>query len=527
VTLAGALSAYAALNVAVAAAVVVLITIETLAPRLSSRVLLSMHYGMAMVVIACVVASSLLPAAEFFAPSARVWSSQDYQSLSTAAAPAGAYISLGSGTTNLDAGSVSQVWIAAVLALLAFGSVRVARDCAALRALRANSQCVRRHGRVRIWFNDRIAVPFSYWSPGGAHVVVPSDLVDKPRLVRMAIAHELQHHRQRDTVWLFFFRALTWACLLNPFVHLWTRRLGRMQEFSCDEAIAARRAWTTADYARCLLDVAARDLHGTHYRLAIHFIRFGDPNVLIRRIEKMLQTKTRMLTRSLQVGLMCAMTAIVAVSTFAANGAVQDRRITREQAEGMASRLSGESSFRVVINDQVLHELNRYAGTPQGREFMRSALQRFEGHRSAVVDTLARNGVPSELAAIPLVESGYQNLDSSKSALSAAGIWQFLPKTAMHFGLRVDAGADERLDAARETDAAARMLKADQLRFKDWQLAVLAFNAGAKGVQSAIDAANSRDAWALIRAGHENDVGYLARVHAAVLIAANPDVVAP
>jgi membrane-bound lytic murein transglycosylase D len=193
----------------------------------------------------------------------------------------------------------------------------------------------------------------------------------------------------------------------------------------------------------------------------------------------------------------------------------------------MATRLSGESGFRVVINDQVLHELNRYAGTPEGREFMRAALQRFEGHRSAVVTTLARHGVPTELAAIPIIESGYQNLDSSKSSLSAAGIWQFLPKTAVNFGLRVDSNLDERLNAARETDAAARMLSADQLRFNDWQLAVLAFNAGANGVQSSIDAVGSSDAWALIRAGRENDVGYLARVHAAVLIAANPDVVAP
>ena len=525
-TLAGALSAYAALNVAVVAAVVVLRAVESLVPRLGARALLSMHYGMAIVVVACVVAFSLLPAGEFFEPSARVWSAQDYRSFSTAA-PAGAYISLGSGNTNLDAGSVSQVWIAAVLALLAFGSIRFARDCAALRALRTTSQCIRRHGRVRLWFSDRIAVPFSYWSLSGAHVVIPSDLVDKSHLVRMAIAHELQHHRQRDTIWLYFFRALAWACLLNPFVHFWTRRLGRMQEFACDEAIAARSAWTTADYARCLLDVAARDLHGKHYRLAIHFIRFGDPNVLIRRIEKMLETRQKSLGRSLRVGMLCAMTAIVAVSTYAATGAVQDRRITREQAEGMATRISGESGFRVVINDQVLHELNRYAGTPEGREFMRASLQRFESHRSMVVATLARHGVPAELAAIPLVESGYQNLDSSKSAISAAGIWQFMPRTATVFGLRVDASEDERLDAARETDAAGRMLSADRLRFNDWQLAVLAFNAGANGVQGSIEAVGSRDAWALIRAGRENDVGYLARVHAAVLIAANPDMVAP
>ena len=32
----------------------------------------------------------------------------------------------------------------------------------------------------------------------------------------MVLAHELQHHRQRDTFWLYFFRVMSWLCLLNP-----------------------------------------------------------------------------------------------------------------------------------------------------------------------------------------------------------------------------------------------------------------------------------------------------------------------
>jgi hypothetical protein len=38
----------------------------------------------------------------------------------------------------------------------------------------------------------------------------------------------------------------------------------------------------------------------------------------------------------------------------------------------------------------------------------------------------------------------------------------------------------------------------------------------------ALDTTGGKDAWALVRAGSEGDTGYLARVHAAALIMANP-----
>jgi membrane-bound lytic murein transglycosylase D len=241
----------------------------------------------------------------------------------------------------------------------------------------------------------------------------------------------------------------------------------------------------------------------------------------------MLKPKSLQMVRPLQAGMVAALLVLMTAAAYAAGGWVQDRRVTRQQAEEMAQRVTGSGDFTVVVNDEVLHELNRYAGTPEGREFMRASLQRFEAQRSAVVSTLAKYGVPAELAAVPLVESGYRNLDASHNRIGSAGIWQFIPATARAFGLRVEGEIDQRLDPALLTDAAGRMLRADQLRFADWQLALMAFNMGNRGLQDAIDANGSRDAWTLVRAGAEGDRGYLARVHAAVLIAANPQAVAP
>jgi membrane-bound lytic murein transglycosylase D len=99
----------------------------------------------------------------------------------------------------------------------------------------------------------------------------------------------------------------------------------------------------------------------------------------------------------------------------------------------------------------------------------------------------------------------------------------FIAPTARNYGLRVDSQADERLNPARLTDAAMRYLKSNNLMFRDWLLAILAYNAGERAVSQAIHATGSRDAWTLVRRGYESDKDYLAKVMAAVLIMKNPD----
>ena len=228
-----------------------------------------------------------------------------------------------------------------------------------------------------------------------------------------------------------------------------------------------------------------------------------------------------------QLALVACLLAGMTAAAFAAGGWIQDRRVTAEDAAQMVASLPAGLEFPVVVNDEVLQELNRYAGTPQGREFMRAALKRLNENQDVVTPALARHRVPTELGAVPIVESGYQNLDETKNRIRGAGLWQFLPGTARAFGLRVDAEVDDRMSPAKLSDAAGRMLQADHLRFGDWQLALIAFNSGGEALKKAIESTGSRDAWTLVRAGVEGDKGYLARVHAAMIIAANPDMVSP
>src|SRR5206468_2285045 len=66
-----------------------------------------------------------------------------------------------------------------------------------------------------------------------------------------------------------------------------------------------------------------------------------------------------------------------------------------------------------------------------------------------------KQGLPEELALLPLVESSFENRSFSKAG--AAGIWQFTRSTGRLY-LRVNRKLDDRLDPMKSTQAAARLL---------------------------------------------------------------------
>ena len=239
----------------------------------------------------------------------------------------------------------------------------------------------------------------------------------------------------------------------------------------------------------------------------------------------MINVNTNKRGRSIGLAFGLAIVALMAGVAYASNGFVQDRRVSMADAQRFAVKAYRSSDFPVVVNELVLKQLNRYIGTPEGREFMRNALQRMENYRSVIEGKINGFRVPDELIAVPITESGYQNLTEGESNthMKAAGLWQFIPSTARNYGLRVDAQKDERLDVPLSTDAALRYLNSNKLRFNDWHLSVLAYNMGERAVQKGINETGSRDAWTLIRNGYEGDKDYLPKLMAAILIIKNPE----
>ena len=105
--------------------------------------------------------------------------------------------------------------------------------------------------------------------------------------------------------------------------------------------------------------------------------------------------------------------------------------------------------------------------------------------------------IPTELTRLPLVESSFNHLATSKAG--ASGIWQFVGGTGRKY-LLVDGPIDERRSPFKATMAAARLLKENHLiMYRSWPLAITAYNHGPAGVKKAARAARSRDIGTIVR----------------------------
>lgn len=112
-------------------------------------------------------------------------------------------------------------------------------------------------------------------------------------------------------------------------------------------------------------------------------------------------------------------------------------------------------------------------------------------------DILRGRGLPEQLIAVSLVESGFNPV--ARAPKGARGLWQLMPETALRFGLKTDGPLDERLDPVRSTRAAAQYLEELYREFGDWALALAAYNSGEARVRLALSAEHVRDFWELSR----------------------------
>ncbi|MCK5130781.1 MAG: LysM peptidoglycan-binding domain-containing protein [Candidatus Sabulitectum sp.] len=97
---------------------------------------------------------------------------------------------------------------------------------------------------------------------------------------------------------------------------------------------------------------------------------------------------------------------------------------------------------------------------------------------------LRSQGAPSDLAALPWVESSYYVGDYSR--VGAAGPWQFMSGTARHFRMNMTDEIDERYSWTASTRTASDYLLYLNRLFDDWHLALAAYNCGEGVVQRAL-----------------------------------------
>jgi soluble lytic murein transglycosylase-like protein len=182
--------------------------------------------------------------------------------------------------------------------------------------------------------------------------------------------------------------------------------------------------------------------------------------------------------------------------TLAAAVADKPWRKTPEVAAGAAGRSS------TTTNDPLVR--------------VRAAIQRIQQLRPTIEPILRQEGVPAELSAIVLVESGGQI--TVLSPKGARGVWQFMPGTARRYGLVVTADRDERVEVVKSTRAAARYLRDLHQQFGDWQLTFAAYNAGEHAVERAAARTGQRKFSSIQRALPQETRNYVPAVLNAMAI---------
>jgi membrane-bound lytic murein transglycosylase D len=175
----------------------------------------------------------------------------------------------------------------------------------------------------------------------------------------------------------------------------------------------------------------------------------------------------------------------------------------------------------IPLNAKVLQFVQLFGG--RLKSYLEDGMSRGARYLPMIQDVFRAEGLPLDLAYVPLIESAFK--PSAVSRAKAKGIWQFMRGTALENGLEHDWYIDERADPEKATRAAARYLKTLYGMFGDWHLALASYNGGPGRVQRAIKRSGRDDFWKLTATTKylpRETRDYVPLILAAVVVARNP-----
>jgi len=210
-------------------------------------------------------------------------------------------------------------------------------------------------------------------------------------------------------------------------------------------------------------------------------------------------------------------------------GVRQQEEFLQQEIKALLAEFGAEVySIPPEFEQQVQRYIEQYQGP--NRPHMVKALGEARHHLDTIRSAFQKDMLPPDLGYMVLVESAFNNQDSSPAG--AAGYWQFTPSTARAFGLKVTSEVDERLDLRKSTRAACQYMRELILDFgagSSVMLALAAYNSGPPRVKQAIrkvsDPIKQRDFWYLyrVRALPAETREYVPKVIAAMIIGRNPE----
>ena len=176
---------------------------------------------------------------------------------------------------------------------------------------------------------------------------------------------------------------------------------------------------------------------------------------------------------------------------------------------------------RQLDRPEVKEALERFLD--RERSFVQRGLDNSSAYLPIARAAIEKEGLPPGLVWLPLIESAYSVRAYSRTG--ACGIWQFMPQTGKWYDLRIDFWVDERRDPFKSSESAARHLGDLYRYYKNWELALAAYNAGMGSVNRAVRYGGTKNYWELCRRKllkRETRL-YVPRFYAVCEIAENPD----
>lgn len=152
------------------------------------------------------------------------------------------------------------------------------------------------------------------------------------------------------------------------------------------------------------------------------------------------------------------------------------------QNSNLWQRIKGGYAMPELNSPFTANHESWYASRP---DYVKRMVGRSEKYLYHIVEEVQKRGMPTEIALLPMVESAFN--PQAYSTSRASGIWQFIPSTGKHFGLKQNWWVDNRRDVKAATDAALTYLQKLHVMFGSWDLALAAYNAGEGTVMRAIE----------------------------------------
>ena len=200
----------------------------------------------------------------------------------------------------------------------------------------------------------------------------------------------------------------------------------------------------------------------------------------------------------------------------------------REDTQSSSGQRGVDSHFTVGdmsfdTNPAIERWMSYYTASPIGRRTMKIGFERSNAYLEMARAEFRRAGVPEDLVWLAFVESVWN--PRAVSTAAAGGIWQFIPATATDYGLRVQAGDDERADPFKQTRVAAVYLHDLYTIFGDWALVMAAYNSGEPRVMGAIVKNGRANFWDLCEKEllPKETRDYVPKILAAIKVASQPD----